>query len=60
MKCPDCGAWTLVKETRRTFDNEKRRRYECANEHRFSTLETIISKKEVRQKSKAVKAGGVT
>ena len=41
MKCPICGTWTLVKETRKTPDNEKKRRYECANEHRFTTLEKV-------------------
>lgn len=58
MKCPTCGTWTLVKETRKTPTNEKRRRYECANEHRFSTLEKIIPEKKVRQKSKAAASGG--
>lgn len=41
MKCPVCGAWTLVKETRQRQDNSKYRRYECANTHRFTTLETV-------------------
>ena len=41
MKCPVCGAWTLVKETRQRQDNAKYRRYECANTHRFTTLETV-------------------
>lgn len=57
MKCPTCGTWTLVKETRKTPWNEKKRRYECANEHRFSTLETIIPEKEVRPKRKAAASG---
>ncbi len=39
MKCPSCGAWTAVLETRQTIDNTTRRRYECANEHRFTTIE---------------------
>ncbi len=58
MKCPVCGAWTTVKETRKTADNQKKRRYECGNEHRFNTLETIVPKKEVRQKRKAAAPGG--
>jgi transcriptional regulator NrdR family protein len=41
MKCPVCGTWTLVKETRKRADNSKYRRYECANLHRFTTLETV-------------------
>ena len=34
MKCVQCGAWSLIKDTRGT-----RRRRECANGHRFSTQE---------------------
>jgi transcriptional regulator NrdR family protein len=41
MKCPVCGTWTLVKETRQRAENAKYRRYECANEHRFTTLEKV-------------------
>jgi len=59
MKCPECGTWTIVKETRISTDNNRRRRLECANEHRFTTLETIIvSKTSIHQKQKATKAGG--
>lgn len=35
MKCPLCGTWTHVLETR----EGNRRRRECANHHRFWTLE---------------------
>lgn len=41
MKCPQCGAWTSVLETRRRLDNTKRRAYECANLHRFATVERV-------------------
>lgn len=42
MKCPVCESWTTVKETRtRETDGVVRRRYECANMHRFSTEERI-------------------
>lgn len=41
MKCPVCGTWTLVKETRVRPNNEKYRRYECANLHRFITYERV-------------------
>lgn len=37
MKCPHCGAWSAVLDTRAT-----RRRRECANGHRFSTVETVV------------------
>lgn len=46
MKCPTCGAWTFVKETRARPDGSTRRRYECANEHRFTTTETITTKEK--------------
>lgn len=42
MTCPQCGAWTAVKETRtRKTDGVVVRRYECANMHRFTTEEKI-------------------
>jgi transcriptional regulator NrdR family protein len=41
MKCPKCEAWTEVRETRQRTDGTKRRRYECANLHRFTTVERI-------------------
>lgn len=34
MKCPHCGVWTRTVETRGT-----RRRRECGNGHRFTTIE---------------------
>lgn len=45
MKCPSCQAWTSVNETRGT-----QRRRECANGHRFSTLE--VSAEEFEHLSK--------
>lgn len=47
MKCPICGVWSLVKETRGT-----RRRRECANEHRFTTEETVIPEEVLKQKQR--------
>ena len=49
MKCPECGTWCIVKETRTSTQNTRRRRLECANQHRFSTIETIIGKNEPRK-----------
>jgi hypothetical protein len=37
MKCPVCGTWTVVKETR-----GERRRRECANLHKFTTQESVV------------------
>lgn len=42
MKCPVCAAWTEIKETRRRPENEKYRRYECGNGHRFTTMERVL------------------
>lgn len=43
MKCPTCEAWTQVLETRKRGLHVTRRRYECANLHRFTTLESVIN-----------------
>jgi hypothetical protein len=45
MKCPTCGTWTLVKETRGI-----RRRRECANEHRFTTEEIVIPEEVIKER----------
>jgi len=59
MRCPECGTWTIVKETRISTGNTRRRRLECANMHRFSTMETIIENKtRIRQKQKTAEDGG--
>lgn len=50
MKCPVCNAWTFRLETRLTKDNTIRRRNECANGHRFTTMETVIKIIERREK----------
>jgi transcriptional regulator NrdR family protein len=42
VKCPECNTWVSVKETRSRPANAVYRRYECANEHRFTTLETVV------------------
>jgi transcriptional regulator NrdR family protein len=45
MKCPVCKTYTEVLETRMRSDGVKRRRYLCANLHRFTTLELIVEDK---------------
>ena len=43
MRCPECGAWTVVLESRSiTTNNTIRRRRECGNQHRFVTHEKIV------------------
>lgn len=45
MKCPDCKAWAVVKDTRQKVNGSTYRRYECANLHRFSTREVPVQSK---------------
>ena len=40
MKCPYCSTWSQVKETRGV-----RRRRICANQHLFTTIETLAGRK---------------
>lgn len=53
MKCPTCNVWVRVIETRNGPDNTKRRRYECANLHRFTTEERILHNPKPTPKEKA-------
>lgn len=46
MKCPVCKTYTEVLETRQRGDGVTRRRYECANTHRFTSLEVVIEDKK--------------
>jgi transposase-like protein len=46
MKCPVCGAYTEVIDSRMRSDGTRRRRYLCANMHRFTTLELILPEKK--------------
>ena len=42
MKCPICSTWAIRLETRsNAMYNTVRRRYECGNLHRFTTLEKV-------------------
>ncbi len=42
MKCPECGTWTEVLESVLRRDGSRRRRYQCANLHRFNTEEKVV------------------
>lgn len=48
MKCPECGAWSSVKETRNSPNFGHIRRRECANYHRFTTAEVVVSKEDIQ------------
>ena len=54
MKCPVCGVWTLIKDTRKQDDNSKVRRYECGNTHTFKTVEFVT--KIIEKNAKQIKA----
>lgn len=41
MRCPTCKTWTEVLETRTRQDGTRRRRYVCANLHKFATVERV-------------------
>ena len=47
MKCPTCGAWTLVKQTTTSPTFGYTRRRECANEHIFTTQEVIVPQEAI-------------
>ena len=49
MECPTCGSWSRVLRTK-----DKLRRRECANGHRFLTLEILSPE---RNRSAAKKLG---
>ena len=58
MKCPECGAWTDVIETRKSEIYGYKRRRECANGHRFTTQEVIIPEDEIKEeRRRRLKAG---
>jgi transcriptional regulator NrdR family protein len=44
MKCPTCGAWTEVKDSRLLKSGYTRLRL-CANGHRFKTVEAPVKPK---------------
>jgi transcriptional regulator NrdR family protein len=49
MKCPICGAWTLVKQTTKSPTFGYTRRRECANEHRFTTKEVVVPHEDITE-----------
>lgn len=57
MKCPICGAWTVVLETRMKGNNERRRTLECGNLHKFRTIESIDEKSVADIKAKLEQKG---
>lgn len=41
MKCPECGKPTIVKDSRESGADHRRRR-ECLNGHKFTTMEYTV------------------
>lgn len=56
MKCPRCGTWSTVLDTRPGEHLTTRRRRECANGHRFTTLEVLPAAVNVRDLAAAARA----
>lgn len=52
MKCPECGVWSSVVETRDSSMLGFRRRRECANGHRFTTQEVVVTEEAMEQKQR--------
>ena len=52
MKCPECGAWTVIKDTRKSENFGYIRRRECANYHRFTTQETVVPKEAIKERQR--------
>lgn len=61
MKCPECGAWSLVKGTRESPTFGYIRRRECANYHKFTTQETLVPQEAIdeERRKNVLKAGAV-
>jgi transcriptional regulator NrdR family protein len=59
MKCPQCGVWSVVLETRTREDNTRRRTLECGNLHKFNTVERIevVTRGGARKKEVVKKDG---
>jgi transcriptional regulator NrdR family protein len=53
MKCPECGTWSEVLETRDSKHFGHTRRRECGNGHRFSTQEVVIPKESMTETRRA-------
>lgn len=49
MKCPECGAWSIIKETRTSPTFGYVRRRECGNEHRFTTQELVVAQEALNE-----------
>ena len=51
MKCPACNSWTELLETRKRAAGTYRR-YECANMHRFSTINDQVVRVDAEKRSR--------
>lgn len=53
MRCPQCGKPSEVLETRIRSEYVYRR-YECFNNHRFTTREVVVPSREEKRDAKQV------
>ena len=51
MNCPECGAWSVILETRSSTTRYRRRR-ECGNGHKFTTEEITVSPETIKQEGR--------
>ena len=51
MNCPECGAWSVILETRSSPVRYRRRR-ECANGHKFTTEETAVPSEQIKEEGR--------
>ena len=60
MKCPECNEKAKPLETRTRVDGLVRRRYQCPQEHKFTTLEALVddSETQLHKKQKTIKTRG--
>ena len=48
MTCPTCNSQTRVIDSRAGNPGQTRRRHECKNRHRFSTIEMVVQSVDAR------------
>lgn len=56
MKCPTCGAWSEIKETKTKDNGTVYRRRKCGNNHLFSTYELVDRRDNPRREASIKRA----
>lgn len=61
MICPICNKWAMTKEARyRKTGGYTYRRYECGNEHRFTTREFVVLEDSAKHDAMRQEIGSAT